>query len=328
MTGTFTASLFRLSNGAIGLVLHAREKQGTFHVSYNEGETWSAPRLIHHPVEKVDLSSDRCLTLGDGRLIVPAYTQIGPTPGDDNPKRIRRFGADFGQVEQCKLAYSYVFYSDDQGETWARSRNEVFIPLDNGVSGNFSFIEPAVVELKDGRLLMFGRTNLGRIFQSYSDDRGATWGQPAPTELALLPSPCSLRRIPTTGDLLVIWNQSSAWEIMNGLYRHRLSCAISEDEGVTWTHFKNLASLDDLAHIAPGPIEQVLFGPPRQPVDRERYTRAPGPLRCNEPTCTFLGDAAVITHGVCVFGDKTVLTNPGLPKNRIRQIDYFVFFRR
>ena len=36
------------------------------------------------------------------------------------------------------------------------------------MKGSYSFNEPAVVELTDGRLLMMGRTNLGRIYRSYS----------------------------------------------------------------------------------------------------------------------------------------------------------------
>ena len=94
---------------------------------------------------------------------------------------------------------------------------------------------------------------------------------------------------------------------MTGLYRHRLTCAVSKDEGATWQHHKNLVSLDDVTHIEPDAIEQVLIGPFRQPTDRRRYHRAPGPLRCNEPTCTFRDGTAVITHGMCVFGDKDVI---------------------
>ena len=307
LRGMFATNLFRLPSGALGLVHRSQMDKTSFHVSRNEGDSWSQPVPIHAPHERVYMASDRCLTHSSGRLIVPVYSHLEMKPVSPRPKLAQRFGTEFSQAERCAMGYAYVYYSDDEGRTWHRSRNETFIALDNGVGGNFSMGEPAVVELTDGRLFMLGRNNLGRYFKSYSDDRGETWSQAEPTELALYPSPCNLKHIPSTGDLLVIWNQISRWEAMTGLYRHRLTCAVSKDEGATWQHHKNLVSLDDVTHIEPDAIEQVLIGPFRQPTDRRRYHRAPGPLRCNEPTCTFRDGTAVITHGMCVFGDKDVI---------------------
>jgi len=303
LTGVFTTNLLRLPSGSLGLVLCHRLHRIAFFKSDDEGESWSSPVPVHQQ-DRVYTASDKCLCLSDGRLVVPAYSMIKPKLGDANPKEARLFGQEFSQGERCTLCYSYVLYSDDEGRSWSRSESEVFVPLEKGLKGNFSMAEPSVVELKDGRLLMFGRTNLGRIFRSFSEDRGETWCMPTPTDLVLIPSPCSLKRMPGTGDLLVIWNQTSPWEAMNGFYRHRLSCAISRDEGETWENFKNLISLDDTTRIEPGPIEVVILGPHTQPGDRARYHRSPGPLRCNEPTCTFLKGTAIITHGYCVFGDK------------------------
>ena len=48
---------------------------------------------------------------------------------------------------------------------------------------------------------------------------------------------------------------------------------------------------------------------PRQPLDRLRYHRAPGPLRCNDATCTFLDGHAIITYCYQGFGDKSVITD-------------------
>lgn len=96
---------------------------------------------------------------------------------------------------------------------------------------------------------------------------------------------------------------------MKGLYRHRLSCAVSSDEGVIWRHHRNLESMDDTSYIEPGPIEVTPIGKMRQPVDRTRYHRAPAPLRYNQPICTYLGEKVVITYGMCVFGDKAVITD-------------------
>jgi hypothetical protein len=78
---------------------------------------------------------------------------------------------------------------------------------------------------------------------------------------------------------------------------------------MTWRNHRNLESLDDTSYIEPGPIEVIPIGKMRQPLDRGRYHRAPGPLRCNQPTCTYLGDKVVITYGICVFGDKAIITD-------------------
>ena len=205
------------------------------------------------------------------------------------------------------MGYSFAYYSDDEGQTWTRSRNETFALLQRSVRGCFAMVEPAVVELKDGRLLMIARTNLGRCYQSFSHDRGENWMEAQPTDLALLPGPCALERIPTTGDLLVIWSQSSIQEAIDGVYRHRLTCAISKDEGKTWQNHKNLESLDDVTRIEPEEPETFLMGPIRQPTDRQRYPRTPGALRCNQPSCTFLDDKAIITYMFGTFGSEEAL---------------------
>jgi len=318
LLGVMETNLIRLRSGALGLLETCAARAGefdadqyqaiAFHKSEDEGETWSPPRLIH-PAEEATFYSNECsMVLRDGRIIVPVYGDIGPKPLVANFKRMRKLGEEFGNPGRCTLYYSYVYYSDDEGETWTRSRNETMVMLERGFAGSYAMGEPQVVELNDGRLLMFGRTNIGRIFKSYSPDRGHTWLEAEPTDLALTPSPSPLRRLPKTGDLLVIWNQTSRWENMIGLYRHRLSCAISKDEGETWQHHKNLESLDDTTRVEVDGFETLVSGGYRQPLDRVRYHRAPAPLRFNQPTCCFLDDKVIITYGMCVWGDKPVIT--------------------
>ena len=306
--GVFGIHLVRLQSGRIGMVQTSRTGQQAFHVSADEGETWSAGVDINAPDIDANTSHDVSIVLEDGRIVVPVYSTIGPTPLSPRPKRLQRFSeAYFGANIACTLRYSYSYYSDDEGETWQRSRNETFVPIDNGALGSYSFEEPALVALKDGRILMMGRTYLGQHFKAFSEDRGESWTEPEPTGLVLVPSPCVIKRIPTTGDLLIIWNQVSRWEYMVGLYRHRLTCAVSKDEGQTWQHHKNLESMDDTSHIEADAIEVGLDGGYRQPVDRKRYVEAPSPLRKNEPTLTFLNDKAIITYGMATWGDLDVI---------------------
>lgn len=304
---TGAASLVRLPSGGLGLALSGPEKF-LFHVSRDEGKSWSPGVPVHSGNQDVVLTNDRALVLSSGRAVLPVYTRLqGPNMPVRKP-RVTRFGADFDAAWAHWMMYSYVLYSDDEGRTWQRSANEVFITLDKGMDGIYSAHEPAVAELTDGRLVMFVRTNLGRFYRSYSTDKGKTWLEGQPTPLIGPPAPCSLTPIPRTDDLLAIWNQVSAFEEMEGLYRHRLSTAVSSDGGMTWKHFRNLESLDDTTQVEDGVPRVVLLGPGRQPLDRKRYQRAPGPLRASYPTCTFLNGNAVITYGLSTLGDKEVIT--------------------
>ena len=312
VVGSLETQLLRLPGGDLGLMVTRYMKEdnrsvNTFHVSGDDGDTWGPGLDINPPVTDVHTNHDNLIVLKTARMVMPAFSVIQPKWTSGNPKTIRRFGREFKGGSGGVLAYGYAYYSDDEGHSWARSTNETFVTLDNG--GSFSIEEPAVVELKDGRVLMMGRTHLGRFFQAYSDDGCETWSEPFPSKLAASAAPCNLKRLPGSGDLLVVWNQTSPWELAIGLYRHRLSCAISKDEGETWEHHRNLESLDDTTYVEPPAIERVVIGPFSQPVDRKRYHHAPGPLRCNEPTIAFHDGKVVITYGLCVFGDQSVITD-------------------
>jgi sialidase-1 len=102
-------------------------------------------------------------------------------------------------------------------------------------------MEGKIEEIKDGRLLMVMRTQLGSVFKSISDDGGVTWSK-AQTSGLIAPESCpGLKRIPHTGDLLLIWNNSlfDPWFDHSGV-RSPLTIAISRDDGLTWEKIKNI----------------------------------------------------------------------------------------
>ena len=67
-------------------------------------------------------------------------------------------------------------FSDDRGESWQDCGNWVDLPLRGAM-------EPHVAELRDGRLLMYLRTQLGAVFQSTSSDGGESWSAAQTTAL-------------------------------------------------------------------------------------------------------------------------------------------------
>jgi sialidase-1 len=289
-------------------------------ISRDECRTWSKEERINPSPSSYIYTAhlnDSAIEISGNRLIVPVSLMFRDLVG------------------------STVYFSDDEGLTWQKSTGEVIISRRSGNSDRgvcFShFAEPTVAELKDKRLIMFGRTLTGRIYQSFSGDRGVTWSDPEPTELASSWAPALLKTVPSTGDLMVIWNQASDEEMRSGLFRMRLSCAISTDDGKTWRYFKNLESLDDTTRIEPpeavepadGISEAGITGfriiwpagtSLRQP-DKKRYPLAPGYVHVDYPSLTFTRDnRAVITYGASDYGADVKTTGWKL---RIIPVEWF-----
>jgi sialidase-1 len=100
--------------------------------------------------------------------------------------------------------------------------------------------EPGVIELKDGRVFLFCRTDAGSQYVSYSSDGGDTWPPLAPSNMRSPCSPATIKRIPMTGDLILVWNDYSDSACQGDGPRTPLRVAVSRDEGLTWEHVKTL----------------------------------------------------------------------------------------
>ena len=106
-------------------------------------------------------------------------------------------------------------------------------------------MEPEVLELNDGRVLMIVRTQLGEIYASLSNDRGESWSTAEPWGVRSPESPATLRRIPATGDLLLVWNPVYDAAAGHGGKRTPLVAAVSTDEGRTWSAPRTLEDRTD-----------------------------------------------------------------------------------
>ena len=204
------------------------------------------------------------------------------------------------------MCFSHVRYSDDEGESWERGISQLNASVEQGRRGLFPFEEPSVAEFSNGELFMAARTNLGRLFDSQSTDGGVNWFRPEPMNLASSYAPPAVERIPGTDELLMVWSQASPWEQRNGLRRHRLSMAISEDRGKSWSHFRNLESLDNITRIEPPELSEATDceGPFSQPSDKRAYPRAPGPLRCAYPAATFLNNSVAVAYDHMIVDEQ------------------------
>jgi predicted neuraminidase len=215
-----SVSLLRLDSGEIAL-FYLRKNSLTdcrplLRISRDEGQTWSEPTVCIEPVGYYVLNNDRAVQLSSGRIVLPVARH-------NTPKQNKFDGRG---VISCYL-------SDDRGKTWRESKT-----VQQGA--NLTFQETGVVELKDGRLMMFCRTPHGSQYVAYSEDQGDTWGELTPSNIISPLSPASIERIPETGDLLLVWNnhENAAPEYRGK--RTPLNVAISRDEGRTWEKVKTL----------------------------------------------------------------------------------------
>ena len=215
-----SVSLLRLANGNIALFyLRKTSKEDCrplMRISSDEGKTWSQPTVcITDKVGYYVLNNDRAVQLRSGRLILPVAWHQGPGQARDT-----------AGIIMCYL-------SDDNGKTWRRSKDSFKGYAPDGK--RITVQEPGVVELKDGRLMMFMRTNAGSQYICHSHDSGETWSKAQPSSLASPLSPASIKRIPWTDNLLCIWNDHSGLHRYPAGRRTPLCVAISKDEGKTWS---------------------------------------------------------------------------------------------
>ena len=215
-----SVSLLRLRNGEIALFYLKKNSETDcipiIRISNDEAKTWSDPRpCITDKEGYFVLNNNRVIQLKSGRLLfaVDLY--------NTSPESVFHRGG------------LWSYYSDDNGRTW-KSSPEAANP--DGVVTE----EPGVVELKNGNILMIARTKTGTQYISLSKDKGETWSAVNRSNINSPFSPASIAKIPSTGDLLLVWND-------NGFNQKRtpLNIAISKDEGKTWICNKTIENDPD-----------------------------------------------------------------------------------
>jgi sialidase-1 len=189
-------------------------------ISRDEGATFGEPRIITQAPGYHIMNNDRVTQLKSGRLICPVSTT------DDI------FGKGGGHL------VCVCHFSDDGGQTWQQSADSVDQPRRGAM-------EPEVVELADGKLLMIIRTQMGYIATSTSSDGGDHWSAPGKLPLEAPEAPATIRTIPSTGDLLLVWNSSFVPGSGHGGRRTPLTAAISTDQARSWQHVRHLETSPD-----------------------------------------------------------------------------------
>jgi len=187
-------------------------------LSTDEGRSWNdaVPCVVGEGYYV--LNNDRAVRLKSGRIVLPLARHAK------------------GGEKRSVRSSSLCVFSDNGGRSWRRSASE----LEGPEASRTGLQEPGVIELKDGRLMMFMRTDLGSQYRSYSKDGGDTWSPAEPSNIISPLSPASIARIPTTGDLLLVWNDHEGVDEAHKGKRTPFRVAISKDDGQTWEKKKTL----------------------------------------------------------------------------------------
>lgn len=140
--------------------------------SSDRGETWSSPRLLTADVK------DEWMT----------FLGIGPGAGirlrhGDNADRL--LVPVYFSNEDASQFSAAVIYSDDDGKTWQRSGSTNDARAVEGkqvdprrfTTPAATMSESAVVELPDGDVVMFSRSQRPFVQRAVSRDGGLTWGE-------------------------------------------------------------------------------------------------------------------------------------------------------
>ncbi len=188
--------------------------------SVDGGETWTDLQRLH--TEWTGANRDMIETR-DGRVVFTSM-KIRHHPG-----------------RHTVLTYA----SDDEGRHWEPSN-----VIDLGGNGHHGGVtEATLVELRDGRLLKYIRTNWGQFWRALSTDGGRSWHPYGPAGVDASSAPGALLRL-ADGRIALAWNRWypegqttvalqggdgdwSATPCSN--FREELSLSLSDDECETWS---------------------------------------------------------------------------------------------
>jgi sialidase-1 len=232
-----SVSLLPLRQGEIGLFYLLRRSWHELRMfvrrSSDDGRTWSEPVLCMPGAGYYVTNNDRIIRLASGRLLVPAA--LHKRRSDRN--------------EAAALDWRGIalfFLSDDDGRTWRESAGYVTLPVVHTRAG---LQEPGVVQLPDGRIWGWARTDLGRQYEFFSSDGGETWTQATPSRFTSPNSPLSMRPLPGQARLLAVWNPAPAYETRTlkppGGDRTPLVLATGTGPSTGWKAARIIDGLDD-----------------------------------------------------------------------------------
>ena len=198
---TWNPVLFELRKGELALFYkvgpNPRAWWGMMRTSKDEGRTWGEARRL--PDGILGPIKNKPVRLADGTIISPSSTE---TPESPSTWRV------------------HFERSRDEGATWSVSR-----PPAIAGSTPIDAIQPSILFHSQNRLQAIGRSRSQRVFETWSEDGGKSWG---PVMLTVLPNPSAGTDAVTLRDgrHLIVYNHTPKG-------RTPLNVAVSRD-GKAW----------------------------------------------------------------------------------------------
>ncbi|MBN2853661.1 MAG: exo-alpha-sialidase [Clostridia bacterium] len=197
--------------------------------SFDEGKTFTELKCcILYPGYYVT-NNDRVLQLSNGRIIIPVSFH-------------RCLNSNYNHWTSIDLRGIVRFFiSDDEGETFIESKGMGSLNLSDNDSG---LQEPGIIELENGHLLCYSRTDLGCQYLSHSYDFGDSWSECLPSRFFAPLSPMSMKWIDSQS-VLAVYNPVPITPVVNEGFawgRTPLIGAVSRDKGKTFTEFFEIES--------------------------------------------------------------------------------------
>ncbi len=180
------------------------------------------------------INNCRVETTSSGRIIIPMSEH--------------KFLFKEGKYRFDGVGKARFVYSDDNGKTWNEDVQVLEFPDSENKNG---LQEPGVIELPDGRLYGYFRTDADYQYESYSSDDGITWTQPQKSGFESPLSPMLISKNPYSNKFYAIWNpyKDDPESTIHPRFRNtwgRTPLAIAESEdGV---HFSDFVLLEDDIH--------------------------------------------------------------------------------
>ncbi|MDF2723884.1 MAG: BNR/Asp-box repeat protein, partial [Paenibacillus sp.] len=162
----------------------------------------------------------------NGDILIP-YQHYPVTP-EENARIVR----ELVKITQCYVPYveSGLLISKDNGRSYSREQG-VRIPLKGEGQPSWSWTEPTIAELSDGRLVMLLRVNeSGCLWRAESTDGGITWSEAQRTDIPNPSNKPKLLAMPG-GRIALIHTPN---EKQGLLHRTPLEIWISDDDMETW----------------------------------------------------------------------------------------------
>lgn len=191
-----SVTLRRMNNGDLGLFFLKKEPNGNSEVilcrSKDEGETfYKRTRCIPATFPSYYVMNNcRVLRTESGKWFIPVASHRKGTDIDGEP--------DFDYY-----AFSLLYFSEDDGETWNEIPHKFVNPAPHTETG---LQEPGICELENGTLYAYFRTDCMCQYESFSSDGGKSWTTASPSQFTSPESPMLIRKNPYSGKYYAVYN--------------------------------------------------------------------------------------------------------------------------